>query len=433
MGKLERPVAVVMNMFYTGLGIARSLGEQGIPVIGLSSQRRIYGNFTRYAKIEFCPDSRHEPEALLARLLQLGKHLGPGSVLFPTRDDDVAFLARFRGELELYFVLTIPETSVVEACLSKWETFLWAKRADVKTPECWLIEKKQDLARIIDAVTFPCVLKPVASRDWKQGDNWNLVGGRKAIGISSREELLAVYAEVARATEAVLLQTMVPGGDDCLLIAACYLDRNSKWVAGFNAQKLIQCPEGFGTGCIVQTANRPELFEPTRRILEKMSFTGIAEVEYKWDAAAGEYQLIEINPRPWDQHRLGKACGTDLMLLAYYEHAGLEMPRVQRQIRPQKWIAEDTFCMTALQLLWNRDPKLRTLFRLARGKKTYAVWSIRDPLPALAYLITSFIPATVRTGLRALGFAFKSKLSGKTMPPESLIYEEHLEDSKSRG
>jgi len=32
------PVAVVMNMFYTGLGIARSLGEQGIPVIGLTAQ-----------------------------------------------------------------------------------------------------------------------------------------------------------------------------------------------------------------------------------------------------------------------------------------------------------------------------------------------------------------------------------------------------------
>ena len=33
-----------MNMFYTGLGIARSLGEHGVSVIGLSAHRRIYGN-----------------------------------------------------------------------------------------------------------------------------------------------------------------------------------------------------------------------------------------------------------------------------------------------------------------------------------------------------------------------------------------------------
>ena len=35
-----KPPAVVLNMFYTGLGIARSLGEQGIPVIGLSAEAR---------------------------------------------------------------------------------------------------------------------------------------------------------------------------------------------------------------------------------------------------------------------------------------------------------------------------------------------------------------------------------------------------------
>ena len=60
-GGQGRPPAVVMNMFYTGLGIARSLGEHKIPVIGLTSQRGIYGNFTRYAKTVFCPDSRREP------------------------------------------------------------------------------------------------------------------------------------------------------------------------------------------------------------------------------------------------------------------------------------------------------------------------------------------------------------------------------------
>ena len=58
-----RPTAYVMNMFYTGLGIARSLGEHGIPVVGLTAQRAFYGNYTRYAKAVFSPDSRHEPEA----------------------------------------------------------------------------------------------------------------------------------------------------------------------------------------------------------------------------------------------------------------------------------------------------------------------------------------------------------------------------------
>jgi hypothetical protein len=43
------PPAIVMNMFYTGLGIARSLGERGVPVVGLTARRGAYGNWTRYA------------------------------------------------------------------------------------------------------------------------------------------------------------------------------------------------------------------------------------------------------------------------------------------------------------------------------------------------------------------------------------------------
>src|SRR5437879_3800717 len=83
--------------------------------------------------------------------------------------------------------------------------------------------------------------------NWRKAGNWDLVGARKAIGISSREQLLSEYADIARADPRALLQQMVPGGDDSLLIAACYLDRESNMVAGFNIQKLVQSPEGFGT------------------------------------------------------------------------------------------------------------------------------------------------------------------------------------------
>jgi predicted ATP-grasp superfamily ATP-dependent carboligase len=131
-----------MNMFCTGLGIARSLSEQGVRVIGLTSQRGVYGNYTRCARTVLCPDSRNEPEALLARLLVLGRELGQRSVIFPTRDDDVIFLDRYRRELEPYFALTIPDGPVVRACLDKWETYLWAGKAGVLTPKCWLVTQR---------------------------------------------------------------------------------------------------------------------------------------------------------------------------------------------------------------------------------------------------------------------------------------------------
>lgn len=427
-----QPSAVVMNMFYTGLGIARSLGRHNVPVVGLTAQRGVYGNFTRFAKTVYCPDSRREPEALLAFLQNLARDLGHRAVIFPTRDDDVVFLDRFREELEPHFILTVPRHSAVSACLNKWETYQWAERAGVATPKCWLIEKEQDLQRVLPEVTYPCVLKPLAAHHWRQGTNWKIVGGRKAVRVSSPQELIAEYGTIARADERALLQQMVPGGDDCLTIAACYLDRRSDFVAGFNAQKLLQVPEEFGTGCIVQSTHRPEIFEPAVRLLKAMSFNGIAEVEFKWDATKQDYQLIEVNPRPWDQHRLGPACGIDLVYLAYCEHAGLRMPAVARPVPVHKWIAEDAFLAAALHLLRRRDPRLRSLFHLARGKRVYAMWSAADPLPFLAYLTMHFIPGLLASGVRVLGSALRKTAPGEAAPARGdEIYERHLEKGKS--
>lgn len=400
---MKPPSAVVMNMFYTGLGIARSLGENGIPVIGLSAQRRFYGNHTRYAKVLRAPDSKTEPEALLRFLLQLGRAAGERRVIFPTRDADLIFLDRFRGELSEFFAIAAPYGSVLDTCLNKWKTYEAALRAGIPTPRCWMIETAEQLEAAAAEARYPCVLKPVVAQDWRAGANWETVGGRKAIPIRTPEEMRAEYALAARARSRALAQELVTGGDERLSVVACYFDRNSKWASGFNTHKLLQIPEGFGTGCIVELEERTELWAPTQRLLESIGFSGIAEVEYKWDAERQEYLLIEINPRPWDQHRLGKVCGTDLALLAYCEHAGVAAPAPRKRRQSVKWVAEDAFLLNALSLLWKGDPKLRTMFRLARGKKIYGIWSARDPLPFLVYLATSCIPTLAAGAARVVG------------------------------
>jgi D-aspartate ligase len=421
-----------MNMFYTGLGVARSLGERGVPVLGLSSRRGVFGNFTRYARTVVCPDSREEPEALLTFLLELGRKLEKRAVIFPTRDDDLVFLDRFRAELQPYFSLVAADSVPLRACLDKWETASWARRAGVPAPQCWLLRQRQDIERVAQEASYPCVLKPLSAHHWRRGGNWRLVGARKAIAAGSEEELREEYNAIARADERALVQEMIPGGDENLLIAACYLDRQSRRVAGFNVRKLVQVPEGFGTGCIVESVNRPELFEPAERLLRAMGFTGVAEVEFKWDARDDRYKLIEVNPRPWDQHRLGQACGVDLIYAAYCDHAGLPSPHFGQAAPGRKWIAEDTFVTTALRMLWRRDRRLSSLFRQARGKRIYAIWNWRDPLPLLAHVAGELIPGLLGAGIRHLGAACWRAVWPPVRQKEGgLAYEGNIQNRKN--
>jgi predicted ATP-grasp superfamily ATP-dependent carboligase len=318
-------------------------------------------------------------------LVRLGEEIGP-AILIPTRDDDVLFLDRFRAELGSRFTLLVPSTTALMACLDKWETYQLAQKAGVPVPATWKIEKPSDLLPVLKELPYPCVLKPLSAHYWRKADNWQRVGARKAIGVSSPEELWQEYERVAAVDPRVVVQKVIAGSDDHLAVAACYLDRSSRLVASFTAQKLLQVPEGFGTGCIVQTADFPELVPCAARLLEEMQYTGIAEVEFKWDSSSRQYQLIEINPRPWDQHRLGHACGVDLVHLAYCDLAGMARPAVENPQAGYKWVAEDVLFLAAVQSLWRRDGNFGSLRRLAKGEKVYGIWSLADPLPWIAYV-----------------------------------------------
>jgi D-aspartate ligase len=410
--------AIVINMFYTGLGIARSLGERGIRVIGLSAHRGIYGNYTRYAEVRRAPDSRGNPEELLLAIEALGREIEGEAMIFPTRDDDVLFLHRYRDRLQLRFKLLLPPEPALNACLNKDESVAAAAVAGVPCPRCWSVEKVQDIQAVAAQAEFPCVLKPVSAHHWRKPEVWAKAGNRKAIAARSAEELLKEYAAIFPYEPRALVQEMVEGSDDCLWIAACYLNGKGRFVTGYTAQKLLQVPSGFGTGCIVQAAERPELLDIAVRLLENMGFSGIAEVEFKWDERRREFRLIEVNARPWDQHRLGKACGADLVYTAWCELMENRVPPPPPKTTGYKWIAEDVYALLLLRSAWKRDGSLGPVRQIAAGKRVYAIWSAKDPLPALGFLALRFGP-----GL----FSFARQLVGRMFTKRNVAYEKALE------
>src|SRR5262245_20218536 len=94
------PPVFVMNTYYSGIGIARSLSDYGVEVYGLSSETDAPGVHSRFFKgIYRVPNGRDEPEALCERLIQLRERHDDAPVIFPTRDFDVIFLRNHRHEL----------------------------------------------------------------------------------------------------------------------------------------------------------------------------------------------------------------------------------------------------------------------------------------------------------------------------------------------
>lgn len=411
--RLMRPQVVILNLAHSGLGIVRNLHPLGIEIFGITADRGSWGNQTRLAKVIIGPDSRDEPEALCERLVDLAHALRPRPILLATRDYDVLFLERFRQKLEQFYVLPMPAPSLVNKILNKWDSVQLAKQAGVPVPSTFRAQTPEELEQLLPQLPFPCVVKPVSSVDWRGREGWKRVGERKAFAVQSAAQLLSEYKTLCEVTPEVLIQELVPGPDTNFFVFGGYFGRDSKMKGGFIARKVLQSPSGFGTGCVVESSNCPHIRAYTERLLGLVSYHGMAEAEFKLDPRDGQYKFIEINPRHWDWHRLGTACGVNLTEILYRDLAGETVPPAVQSSRTVKWIAEDSFILLGLRMLWRKETTLRELLHALRGKRTYAFSAWNDPLPALSLLFTGVLSPIWRRVWSALRPSFRRGANSK--------------------
>ena len=395
------PPVVILNMFYSGLGIARALSGKGLQVIGLSADATTYGNFTRLCKVEHAPSSKDHPEQLLAFLLQRQRDLN-GAVLFPTRDADVIFLDRFRSELSPVYRLAIPAANCLYRTLDKHALALAAQQAGVPVPRTLRLKSSKDLVHVAQTVGFPCVLKPISAFQWHVGDAWQQVGARKAVRVETCAQLGLDYDQISRVTPEVLVQEWIPGSTEQITVLGGYVNRRSELVSYFTARKVLQSPDDCGTGCIVQSEPIPGIVEPSRRLFKALGYKGMAEVEYKLDTASGNYKLIEINTRHWDQHALGLASGINLTWVAYCDLTERPLPAEEKTIVRAQWVAEDALLLRLLRSMTNRQLRVWDLRKKLSPRRVYGIYSAEDPVPILYYSCRKLIPDLGRSIVRKL-------------------------------
>ena len=399
------PPVLVMNAYYSGIGIARSLHGVGMRVCALTSERDAPGIRSRYFHAVYdVPNGRDEPERLRDRLLELRGRFDQRPVLFPTRDFDVLFLHNYRDALEHAFVLPQPAASPILRMMNKFEMAIVAEQQGIPTPATLLCRSPAELEHHIPKLRFPVVLKPPFAYQWRRKGTWERVGA-KAIIAHSVEEVRLQYRVLADLAPEIMLQQYIDGDDREIVVLCCYVDRRGGLLGYFTGRKLKQNPPLVGTGSVVEAAEVASILEPTLKLLKAYGYAGLAEVEFKYDATLGRYFLIEVNPRHWDQHELGTLVGVNLTRIAYSDMIGAGAAvahPVYEPARRYKWVAERELVYSIAQQIKrevraNRTTKgwlrawigalvetLRHTYDLLGGKRIFGVLKLRDPLPAVA-------------------------------------------------
>jgi predicted ATP-grasp superfamily ATP-dependent carboligase len=113
-----------------------------------------------------------------------------------------------------------------------------------------------------------------------------------------------------------------------------------------------------------------------------MEYSGLAEVEFKYDQRSGRYKLLDVNPRVWTWHTLCAAAGVDFPYLQWQSMNG-EPPRDLRGRPGVRWVRMSTDVVAALSELAKGRLSVRKYFESLRAPIQLSTFALDDPLPSL--------------------------------------------------
>jgi predicted ATP-grasp superfamily ATP-dependent carboligase len=131
------------------------------------------------------------------------------------------------------------------------------------------------------------------------------------------------------------------------------------------------------------------------RFLSALDFSGLVEIEFKYDARHDAYKILDVNTRAWTWLAMGAAAGIDFPALQWRLATG-ETVAAQAPRTAARWLyfSHDLAAGVA-EILAGRLSPLAYL-RSLRGASAGAVFAWDDPLPALLDLPLSVARVAAR-------------------------------------
>jgi predicted ATP-grasp superfamily ATP-dependent carboligase len=373
--------AVVIGGDYQGLGIVRSLGRRRIPVCVVDDELSI-SRYSRYcAKFVKLANLRDERVAVDS-LLEIGKQLSMnGWVLYPTRDELVAALSRYRSELSEVFRVPTPAWESVKWAWDKRNTYRLAQKLGIPTPVTHNPQNIQELGQL-HSLAPPFAIKPAIKEHFFYATK---AKGWRANSHSELRTLFQAASELAGQGE-IMVQEFIPGGGS-QQFSYCAFFRDGEAVGKMVVRRRRQHPLQFGrASTYVETVDVPILEELSERFLRAINYYGLVELEYKHDPRDSQYKLLDVNARTWGYHSLGAQSGVDFTYMLYLDQVG--MPVSVSKSRPGvAWVRSTTDLPAAMMAILSGDTGLKSYFHSLRNCNVEAVFSHKDPLPGLAEVL----------------------------------------------
>jgi D-aspartate ligase len=365
--------------------------------------------YSRYIKRSFrWPGADHANG--LSSIINLAKKYGlHGWVLIAAGDQDMRLIAENHTLLSQHFRVATPDWNTIQFAYDKRLTYQRAAELGMDFPASFRLNHADDIEGL--DCRFPVILKPAYR---KTADEFTQAKAWKA---DDRNALRRLFKRAAAlvGNDAIIVQEWIPGAGEAQYSFAALCERGEA-VVSLVARRGRQHPIDFGrSSTFVETIDQPEVEELGRRLLKSLNYTGVVEVEFKYDRRDRHFKLLDVNGRFWTWAGLGLRAGIDFPYLAWRQAVG-ETVSAGRALPGVAWIHMSRDLVAAFQEMRAGNLTLREYLASLRKPLISASFALDDPMPALVELPVAAWNRFVHGPLEAL-HSWASEKFGFTARP----------------
>jgi len=310
----ERTTVLALGSGITLLGVLRALSRSSVRVLALPDADRATRR-SRWYRSAPAKLSGLGAERLAERL----EALKPGTVLIPCSDFWARTIAALPPEVQARYPASIAPLSALETLVDKSRFRDTLERLGLPHPTTRVITAVADLDDVPDTIFQSSFLKPAHSQQFFARF------GVKAFRITDKAGAQARLEECTANGLEMMLQEYIPGPPSNHYFIDGFIDRGGVVRALFARRRLRMSPPDFGNSTFqvsVALSETGDAAETLKTLLADIGYRGIFSAEFKRDARDGEFNLIEVNARPWWYVDFAARCGVNVCEMAIRDALG---------------------------------------------------------------------------------------------------------------
>jgi predicted ATP-grasp superfamily ATP-dependent carboligase len=385
----DHPLAIVLGVDTPiGLTVIRELGSHGVPVHAVGRSKDAIGRASKWTT-SFSVRPAGPLDAWLPALIE---ETGAAALLAVSENDLIA-LSALDPVIGGCKILT-PRAAPLAIVLDKVETLKRAKNIGIDVPDSWQPVPGDNFKSIAATLAYPLVLKwadPPAILPHLAG---HAIAFVKAEYIGDAADLLSALSRYDALGIYPLAQSYCGG----VGLGQMFHIAGGAATLRFQHRRIHEWPPEGGVSTVCATVPLEQHVgqrAKSESLLANIGWEGPAMVEYRYDARADKYWLMEINGRFWGSLPLARQAGAEFAWETYAQsmgiateppeirerHARYTIPETRRLLRilfDRRAISDRQFKATPWRDLFSYlgdfiDPGMR-----------YFVWDRRDPRPFFA-------------------------------------------------